>query len=113
MVNIWVGVAGCGAVPDGLGRILHVRWRYCGPRARFSSGSGGAPPGPDRAVNTAILLVVVSGGWAMGAPIGIGTVVATFGIGVTMQIVFRLLRFEPRSVDHRSLFETTRAFVQG
>ena len=34
-------------------------------------------------------------------------------IGVTMQIVFKLFRFEPRRVEHSGLFETTRAFVQG
>ena len=115
--NIWVGVAVmvAGLFLMSLGQYFYMSaGQCCGPRDAFLVGLGRRlPKVPIGAVNTAILLVVVSGGWAMGAPIGIGTVVATFGIGVTMQIVFRLLRFESRSVDHRSLFETTRAFVQG
>jgi len=81
----------------------------CGPRDAFLVGLGKRffkiPIG---VVNTIILCVVLCGGWMMGAPIGIGTVVATFGIGASMQVVFKLLRFEPRSIAHQSLFETTR-----
>ncbi|NLF26272.1 MAG: hypothetical protein GX592_00120, partial [Clostridiales bacterium] len=60
-------------------------------------------------VNTAVMAAALLGGWLLGAPIGIGTVISTIGIGVAMQIVFRLLRFEPRSVAHEGLIETARA----
>ena len=83
----------------------------CGPRDAFLVGVGKRlPKVPIGAVNTGILCVVLSGGWLLGAPIGIGTVISTFGIGVSMQIIFRLLKFEPRSVRHQSLFEVTRAW---
>lgn len=81
----------------------------CGPRDAFLVGLGKRlPKVPIGVVNTLILSVVLLGGWLMGAPIGIGTIVATFGIGLSMQVVFRLMRFEPRGVMHQSLFETTR-----
>ena len=83
----------------------------CGPRDAFLVGLGKRLPRvPIGVVNTGILCVVLSGGWLLGAPIGIGTVVSTFGIGVSMQVVFRLLKFEPRSVRHQSLFEVTRSW---
>ena len=41
-------------------------------------------------------------------PIGIGTLISTFGAGAVMQLVYSLLRFEPRSIQHRSVFEITR-----
>lgn len=81
----------------------------CGPRDAFLVALGKRfSKIPIGVVNTIILSVVLFGGWIMGAPIGIGTVVATFGIGASMQVVFKLLRFEPRSVAHQSVLETTR-----
>ena len=84
----------------------------CGPRDAFLVGLGKRLPKiPIGFVNTIIFLVVLGGGWMMGAPIGIGTVIATLGMGVSMQIVFWLLKFEPRDVVHQNLIETTRSFV--
>ena len=45
-------------------------------------------------------------GWLLGGPVGIGTIVTTFGSGVVMQMVFNALKFEPRDVDHQSVFQT-------
>lgn len=83
----------------------------CGPRDAFLVGLGKRMPKlPIGLVNIMILSFVLGGGWLLGAPIGIGTLIATFGIGLSMQIVFALLKFEPRSVKHQSLLETTRLF---
>ncbi len=84
----------------------------CGPRDAFVVGLGKRVPKlPIGVVNTLILSVVLCGGWLMGAPIGVGTIVATFGIGLSMQVVFKLLKFEPRGVMHQSLFETARMWL--
>ncbi len=48
----------------------------------------------------------VLSGWLLGGSVGIGTVVAAFGIGVAIQIVFTLLKFDPTRVKHESVAET-------
>jgi uncharacterized membrane protein YczE len=61
------------------------------------------PVGACRAVveGTALLL-----GYFLGGLVGIGTVIAVFGIGFCVQIVFRLLRFDPAAVEHETLYGT-------
>ena len=44
----------------------------------------------------------------LGGPVGIGTVMAAGLGGTAMQIVFNLLRFEPRDTVHHDLIETVR-----
>ena len=63
---------------------------------------------PIGAVEILILAIVLSAAFLLGGPIGVGTVISTFGIGIVMQIVFRIVHFEPRGVTHRNLIETTR-----
>ena len=86
----------------------------CGPRDAFVVGLGRRMPRvPIGAVNTVVLCGALLGGWLLKAPIGVGTVLTTFGIGVAMQIVFRLLRFEPRNVTQRGLLETMQQWKAG
>lgn len=48
----------------------------------------------------------VFSGWLLGGSVGIGTVVAAFGIGVAIQIVFTFLKFDPARIKHESVSET-------
>ena len=48
-------------------------------------------------------------GWFLGGKVGIGTLIAVFGIGFVMQSIFTMLRFDPKQVQHENLFETLRA----
>jgi uncharacterized membrane protein YczE len=55
--------------------------------------------------------VVVEGtallcGWVLGGRAGIGTVIAAFGVGAAVQIVFTLLRFNVRTIPQESFFES-------
>lgn len=45
-------------------------------------------------------------GWVMGAPAGVGTAMSMFGISFLMQITFKALHFDAKSVCHESLRET-------
>lgn len=45
-------------------------------------------------------------GWLLGGPVGFGTVMAAFGSGVCIQIVFYLRRFDPAKVRQESLEDT-------
>ena len=51
-------------------------------------------------------------GWLLGGPVGIGTVISVFGMGTALQIVCRIMHFEPRDVIHKNVFETNRIFFQ-
>ena len=41
-------------------------------------------------------------GWLMGAKVGIGTIIAVFGIGTTMEYTFRILKFDVKGVRHEN-----------
>ena len=49
---------------------------------------------------------VLLAGRLLGGPVGIGTLISTFGAGAVMQLVYQLVRFEPRQVKHRDILET-------
>jgi len=66
----------------------------------------GKPVGVCRA---GVELTAVVIGFLLGGQVGIGTVMAAFGIGFFVQLVFRSLKFDPASVKHESLAQTFRA----
>ena len=45
-------------------------------------------------------------GWALGAKVGIGTVIATLGIGAAIQFAFRMARFDATRVHNENVMET-------
>ncbi|MDL2273245.1 hypothetical protein LJC34_01635 [Oscillospiraceae bacterium OttesenSCG-928-G22] len=50
-------------------------------------------------------------GWRLGAKIGIGTVIAVFGIGFILQLTFKVLKFDVTSVKHENLLTSVRRFL--
>lgn len=48
----------------------------------------------------------VLAGWMLGGPVGLGTVIAAFGIGFCIEIVFRLFKFEPSKIEHETFNKT-------
>ena len=51
-------------------------------------------------------------GWLMGAKVGLGTIIAVFGISFLLEGVFRLFRFDVTAVEHQDLRETWRLLRQ-
>jgi len=45
-------------------------------------------------------------GWILGGQVGVGTLISALGIGVCVQIVFSLLKFDATAVRHETLDET-------
>jgi uncharacterized membrane protein YczE len=45
-------------------------------------------------------------GWALGGRAGVGTIIAAFGVGVAVQIVFALLRFNVQAIPQESFRES-------
>lgn len=78
----------------------------CGPRDTLLIGLGKRMKKvPIGAVNTMILCAVLGAGFLLGGPVGIGTFLGAFGLGTALQLVCRILRFEPRDVVHKNIFE--------
>ncbi|HWP51858.1 MAG TPA: hypothetical protein VN626_09200 [Clostridia bacterium] len=61
------------------------------------------PVGVARALIEGTALLI---GWLLGAKVGIGTLIAVFGIGFIMQGVFSLLHFDPKTVRHENIMLT-------
>ncbi|MDT8284002.1 MAG: hypothetical protein RQ767_00620 [Thermovirgaceae bacterium] len=68
----------------------------------------GLPVGVCRALIEASAVLF---GWLMGGPVGLGTVLAAFGIGFCIQITFSLLKFRTTDIRHETLRETLGPFL--
>ena len=110
--SLWLGIVIMltGYVFCALGMWLYMRAaQCCGPRDSLLVALGKRLPRvPIGAVEILLWAVVLLAGWALGGPVGIGTLISTFGAGAVMQLVYSLIRFEPRDVRHRDVIEVTR-----
>ena len=85
----------------------------CGPRDALLVGLGKRMPKlPIGLVEILLWAVVLLLGWLLGGPVGIGTLISTFGAGAVMQLVYNAVRFEPREVKHRGVLEVTRELIK-
>lgn len=76
----------------------------CGPRDSLLVALGRRLPRlPIGLVANVLQALVCAAGWLLGGPVGLGTLLSVFGVGAAMQLVFALVRFEPRRVRHLSL----------
>ncbi len=103
-------LAGIGVMLIGLFIMSFSQYLYmsaalcCGPRDTMLVGVGKRVRAvPIGLVNICILVLVLGVGVLLGGQAGIGTLVSAVGIGFTVEITFRALRFEPRDVAHQGL----------
>ena len=81
----------------------------CGPRDSLLLGLGRRLSRiPVGIVEVLLWAAVLLAGWLLGGPVGIGTVISTFGCGFAMTLVFRWLRFEPRNIQHTDVLQSLR-----
>ncbi len=81
----------------------------CGPRDSLLVGLGKKlPKVPIGLIEIALWIVVLLAGWLLGGPVGIGTVISTFGFGAVMQLVYSVIRFEPRDIKHKDVITVTK-----
>ena len=110
--NTWLGIAAMliGFVFMALGMMIYMKAaQCCGPRDALLVGLGNRMPKvPIGVVEILLWAVVLLIGWLLGGPVGIGTLISTFGAGAIMQLVYSLLRFEPREIRHRDVIEVTK-----
>ena len=85
----------------------------CGPRDSLLIALGKRfPKTPIGVVQTVMVGIALLIGWFLGGPVGIGTVISVFGMGTALQIVCKIMHFEPRDVVHKNVLETNRIFFQ-
>ena len=110
--NVWLGIV-CmliGFVFMAVGMWMYMKaGQCCGPRDSLLVGLGKRMPKlPIGLVEIILWAVVLLAGWLLGGPVGIGTLISTFGAGAVMQAVYQLIRFDPRDVRHRGVMELVR-----
>lgn len=114
--SIGIGIASMfiGFVFMALGMYFYMKvGQCCGPRDSLLVGLGKRLPAiPIGYVQIIMWAVVLLVGWLLGGSVGIGTVISTVGAGFVMQIVYNLIRFEPRDVKHRDVIEITHMFFR-
>lgn len=97
-----------------IGQLIYMKAALgCGPRdalmialgKRFAKVSVGT-------VNMCIFVIVLAGAFLLGAPIGIGTVLAVALMGPIMDLVFKIAHFDARGIQHESLLQTMRAIAE-
>lgn len=83
----------------------------CGPRDTLMVALGKRfPTVPIGAIRGLIEGTVLIIGFLLGAKVGIGTVIAVFGISFIMQTTFKYLKFDIKGVVHESLFDSLKNF---
>ena len=111
--NMWLGILImlAGFVFMALGMWIYMsQGQGCGPRDALLVGIGKRLPRiPIGLVEIMQWGVVLLLGFLLGGPVGIGTLISTFGAGLVMQLVYNIIRFEPRSIRHRSVLEIMRS----
>jgi uncharacterized membrane protein YczE len=114
--NTWLGILIMltGFVFMALGMWIYMKGEQCcGPRDSLLVGLGKRMQRiPIGFVEILLWGAVTLLGWLLGGPVGIGTLISTFGAGLVMQLVYSLIRFEPRSLRHRSAAEIVRLLLR-
>ena len=105
--NIWLSLAVffLGMFIQAASQYLYMRAGLCcGPRDTLQVGLARRMPKLGvGTVNIFIQAVVLIIGYLLGGPIGIGTVLGALVTGVFQNLIFKFMKFEPRTVIHQSL----------
>lgn len=114
--NLWlgIGIMLAGFVFMALGMWIYMKAEQCcGPRDALLVGLGKrmkkVPIGIVEVLLWAVVLLI---GYLLGGPVGIGTLISTFGAGLVMQLVYNIIHFEPRKLEHKGVIETTKALLR-
>lgn len=113
MSNFWLGILMLllGQVVICVGSYFYIGVSLgCGPRDALMVALGKRMPKvPIGAIRGLIEGTVLIIGWLLGAKVGMGTIIAVFGIGLILQFTFKLLRFDVKNIKHESVADTLKA----
>lgn len=113
--SLWLGIllmlTGFAFMAVGM-RIYMKAAQCCGPRDSLLVGLGKRlPKVPIGLVEILLWAAVLLVGWLLGGPVGVGTLISTFGAGAVMQLIYNAVHFDPRDVKHKSVAEITRVLL--
>ncbi|MEA4960674.1 MAG: membrane protein [Lutispora sp.] len=74
-----------------------------GPRDGLMEGLVKKMKKPVWLIRGAIELTVLTIGYLLGGPIGVGTLIIAFTIGLSVQLAFKLGKYDSKSVEHENL----------
>lgn len=110
--SVWAGILIilAGLALMAIGQYFYMKSaQCCGPRDALLVGLGKRlhklPIGAVQIILWGAVLLI---GWLLGGKVGIGTVVSTFGSGIVMQIIYSIIKFEPREIEHQSFIATAK-----
>ena len=110
MHNFWLGVPALllGLFLMCLGSFFYIKIGLgCGPRdALMVALCKRCPRTPVGVIRSSLEGTALFVGWLLGAKIGIGTIISVFGIGIMIQMTFKALRFDVKSVRHENIMDT-------
>lgn len=113
--NLWLGIVIMlvGFVFMAIGMWIYMSAEQCcGPRDALLVGLGKRMSRvPIGIVEIMLWAVVLLAGYLLGGSVGIGTLISTFGAGLVMQLVYYLIKFEPRELKHKGVIEVSKALV--
>lgn len=78
----------------------------CGPRDGLMSVLTKKSRLPVGVVRALIELTVFCIGWRLGGQIGLGTLLNVLGIGICINVVYKIMRFDVANVHHRTLYHS-------
>jgi len=114
--NLWlgIGIMLVGFVFMALGMWIYMSaGQCCGPRDALLVGLGKRlPKVPIGVVEILLWAVVLLAGYLLGGPVGIGTLISTVGAGLIMQLVYKIIKFEPRKIEHRSAIAVVKELLK-
>lgn len=99
-----------GLLMNGIGQYIYMRAALCcGPRDSLLLALSKRMPripigGVGVMINGAVLLL----GWILGGPIGVGTIIGVLLMTPVMQMVFEIMRFDPKAVKHQNMIQSFR-----
>ena len=95
-------------IGEGIAQFLYMKAGLsCGPRDSLQIALGKRLSKlPIGVVNIILLCVVFIVGFFLGGPYGIGTLLAPFGIGFAQDLVFKITKFDPKSIKHESIIDS-------
>ena len=114
--NFWVGILFMlfGLFIISVGSFLYIGSELgAGPRDSLMIGLKKKMPAiPIGAIRGTVEGTVLLLGWLMGAKVGLGTVIAVFGISIILQFTFRLFQFDVKKLKAESISDTLSQFKQ-
>ena len=83
----------------------------CGPRDSLMVAIGRRLPRAKMGLVVTILNgAVLAAGYFLGGPVGLGTLIEMLSVGYIMNLVFKLVKFDPRNVAHEDFFQSVARF---